>query len=230
MSDMGYSGAIIRLTTDAPDDNMSMALNLFFAKDGVSWARNCGPEPECGDIKLTDFIRLAAKTMKLDDLELPEDDSDLDCLMADMVADGPEEPEGLLAIIHTAGWAFAELRARLKDYEDSGAPRIDDKELATLEKAVQEFGAPAQVDMAIEEMSELTKALLKHRRYCEGCQAKEEDRLEEAIAEEMADVFIMLYQLIYIFGNAEQIQKVVWGKIERLQKRFQTEDKKEKTP
>lgn len=142
----------------------------------------------------------------------------------------PEEPEGLLAIIHTAGWAFAELRARLKDYEDSGAPRIDDKELATLEKAVQEFGAPAQVDMAIEEMSELTKALLKHRRYCEGCQAKGEDRLEEAIAEEMADVFIMLYQLIYIFGNAEQIQKVVWGKIERLQKRFQAKDKREETP
>lgn len=44
-----------RLTTDQPDDNMSMSLNLFFAKDGEAWARNCGPEPEFGDIKLTDF-------------------------------------------------------------------------------------------------------------------------------------------------------------------------------
>ena len=224
------SGAILRLTTDQPDDNMSMAFNLFFAKDRLTWARNCGPEPEFGDIKLTDLIRLAAKTMNIPDLALPVNDSDLDCLMADMVADGPEEPEGLLAIIHTAGWAFAELRARLKDYEDSGAPRIDDKELETLVTAVHTWAPGAQIDIAIEEMSELTKALLKYRRMGSArgsvshdqliAQAEECRRARENIGEEMADVFIMLYQLLYIFGNAEQVQTVVWEKIERLKGRI----------
>lgn len=109
-----------RLTTDTPDDNVSMALNLFFAKDKETWVRNGGPWPGCEDIKLTDFIRLAAKTMDLFSMELPEDDRDLDALVTDMLDEGPEELEGLLAIIHTAGWAFAELRERLKAYEDTG--------------------------------------------------------------------------------------------------------------
>lgn len=136
-----------RLTTDQPDDNMSQALNLFFAKDKVTWARNCGPEPECGDIKLTDFIRLAAKTMNIPNLELalPLNDSDLDCLMADMVADGPEEPEGLLAIIHTAGWAFAELRERLKAYEDTG---LTPEDVSALE---------AERDAAVADLESLMK-------------------------------------------------------------------------
>ena len=227
MSDMGYSGAIIRLTTDAPDDNISMALNLFFDKDGETMLRKCGPLPECEDIKLTDYIRLAAKTMKLEDLELPEDDRDLDCLVSDMLDAGPEEPEGILAVLHTASWVAAELRHRVKGYEDAGAPFIDDKDMATLKAAVQVFGSTAQVDMAIEEMSELTKALLKYRRY-NGDRLKKDNMLAEAIAEEMADVFIMLYQLIYIFGNAAQVQKVVWGKIERLRMHLPFEDKKER--
>ncbi len=109
-----------RLTTDQPDCNVSMALNLFFAKDNETWVRNGGPWPGCEDIKLTDFIRLAAKTLGLFSLKLPEDDRDLDALITDMMDEGPEEPEGILAIIHTAGWAFAELRERLKAFEDTG--------------------------------------------------------------------------------------------------------------
>lgn len=226
MNEMGNSGAVLRLTTDKPDGNFMSALNTFFAKDGEAWVRRGGDDPDYvdsyKDATLNDYIRRVWKNMVRDDQEdvLPENDEQMMDWMEDYLCLGPEVPAGAVAMLYMAGWVAAELRGRLKDYEDSGAPRIDDGELATLEKAVQEFGAPAQVDMAIEEMSELTKALLKHRRYCEGCQAKEEDKLEESIAEEMADMFIMLYQLLYIFGNAEQVQKVVWGKIERLKKRL----------
>ena len=57
---------------------------------------------------------------------------------------------------------------------------------------------------------EHTKALLKHRR------AKEKDPIiENDIAEEMADVNIMLEQLKYIFCNNERMQFYVAQKIER---------------
>lgn len=217
-------GAYIKLTTDTPDCNVENALNLFYARDdGETMARSCGPEPECGDIKLTDFIRLAAKTMNIPDLALPLKDRDLDALMADMVADGPEEPEGLLALIHTAGWGFAELRERLKSYEDAGLPYISREQLAIIDRALGAYGYPAQVDVAIEEMSELTKALLKDRR------THDEEKREEVlrnIREEIADVYIMLVQLIRIYGGGsgfEDIDRYVNEKLGRLNLRLNFE-------
>lgn len=59
-------------------------------------------------------------------------------------------------------------------------------------QAVAEYGAEAQTDMMIEEMSELTKALLKNRR-------SESKRTRENIIEEMADVQIMLDQMKLIY-------------------------------
>lgn len=56
--------------------------------------------------------------------------------------------------------------------------------------AVQKFGMNKQVDMAIEEMSELTKALLKHRRASDcATTVKSGDNIRE----EMEDVRIMLW-------------------------------------
>ena len=57
--------------------------------------------------------------------------------------------------------------------------------------ALEYYGNNSQVDIAIEEMSELIKELLKNRRG-------EENR--SMIADEMADVYIMLEQLKFIFG------------------------------
>ena len=34
--------------------------------------------------------------------------------------DGPDEPTGLLALLYTAAWSYAELRGRLMQYEDTG--------------------------------------------------------------------------------------------------------------
>lgn len=55
-------------------------------------------------------------------------------------------------------------------------------------QALDTWGHDAQMDMVIEEMSELTKAILKYRRK------PHKDRAMD-VAEELADVIIMLRQL-----------------------------------
>lgn len=91
-----------------------------------------------------------------------------------------------------------------------------------IKQAIKQYGTHAQVDMAIEEMSELTKALLKERRAAHyiGTQAAEKAR--NGIFEEMADVTIMLMQLLLIFGGRDNVQKAVDEKIERLAGRLST--------
>lgn len=71
-----------------------------------------------------------------------------------------------------------------------------------LKKAINTYGVQAQKDMMIEEMSELTKAILKERRALKDRNKKYID-LEVArgeIKEEIADVQIMLNQMKIIYG------------------------------
>ena len=86
-------------------------------------------------------------------------------------------------------------------------------DIATLNKAIKTFGERSQEDVAIEEMSELTKAIIKNRRY-------KTDETRENIREEIADVLIMLVQLIIIHGFDEAIIK---RKINRLKQRITAE-------
>ena len=91
-----------------------------------------------------------------------------------------------------------------------------------LQLAVNTYGKEAQTDMVIEEMSELTKALLKYRRLenslksadCKKTQAKQN------IYEEIADVIIMLTQLIMIYGGRDEIKMFIEGKVLRLAERL----------
>lgn len=86
-------------------------------------------------------------------------------------------------------------------------------DIATLNNAIKTFGERSQEDVAIEEMSELTKAIIKNRRY-------KTDETRENIREEIADVLIMLVQLIVIHGFDEAIIK---KKIDRLKQRITAE-------
>ena len=97
-------------------------------------------------------------------------------------------------------------------------PEIKSPEV--LEDAINRYGAPAQIDMAIEEMSELTKALLKNRRNYATATANERSRLREAIIEEAADVIVTVVQVIMIYAEPEEIQAAVDFKINRLQERL----------
>ena len=108
-----------RLTTNCPDNNLDAALNLFYIKDFETWVRGGGDGPDYPDIRLYDFIRKAAKIL-LPDLDFPTDDDGVDYAMGELLLDGPDEPTGLLALLYTAAWSFAELRGRLMQYEDTG--------------------------------------------------------------------------------------------------------------
>ena len=92
--------------------------------------------------------------------------------------------------------------------EDRGElPSVSDYE--TLEAAILKYGAENQTNIAIEEMSELTKALLKHKRYVrltehEEANEQETTMLYDNVTEEMADVIIMLVQLQMIYDNRDE--------------------------
>lgn len=109
-----------RLTTDAPNTNLERALNLFYAKDGEAWVLRGGSYPAYVDVTLFDYIRsailnnLGPSMSNLGDEELGE------VLSENWLFDGNSTVEGLISTLYTAAWAFAELRARLKSYEDTG--------------------------------------------------------------------------------------------------------------
>ena len=119
-----------RLTTNCPDNNLDAALNLFYIKDFETWVRGGGDGPDYPDIRLYDFIRKAAKIL-LPDLDFPMDDDGVDYAMGELLLDGPDEPTGLLALLYTAAWSYAELRGRLMQYEDTGKTPV---EVSTLVK------------------------------------------------------------------------------------------------
>lgn len=86
--------------------------------------------------------------------------------------------------------------------EDSGEEAMtpEQREMALYEADVEKFGEIAQIDQATEEMAELIVALNKYKRYVNFRQGNKEEILAH-IAEERADVEIMLNQLHVIFGD-----------------------------
>ncbi len=93
-----------------------------------------------------------------------------------------------------------------------------------LERAIHTYGQHAQVDMCLEEMAELAKALLKMRRSGGDIA----DKLDN-IREEIADVQIMIDQMRMIYGD-EAVERVERDKLTRLENRIASEvDGHEKT-
>ncbi len=89
------------------------------------------------------------------------------------------------------------------------------------EKAYQKFlqvwGEDAQIMMAIEEMSELTKELCKYLRY-KNFNEKSVEEVVPNINEEIADVLNCIEQLEIMF-DSEKINEIRKAKIERTLKR-----------
>lgn len=80
-----------------------------------------------------------------------------------------------------------------------------------LRGAIAKFGRGEQRDKAIEELSELIRALAR----CDD---------PENVAEEMADVRIMLDQLEIIFGNGPKVAAWEVMKLRRLDQRIHAAD------
>lgn len=79
--------------------------------------------------------------------------------------------------------------------------------------AIKHYGMTMQMIVAIEEMSELTKVIIKDFRNVDGAR--------DQIVEEMADVYIMLAQLEIIFEAQNDLYEIVDRKLERLEKRME---------
>ena len=98
--------------------------------------------------------------------------------------------------------------------KDRWKPKIiiqsETENLKIYKKAIATFGNESQINIAIEEMSELTKELCKRSR---GRDNKAE------ILEEIADVYIMMHQLTLMFDN--DADKVVLKNIDAKTKRLE---------
>lgn len=144
-----------RLTTDNPTDNIEASLNLFYVRDGDAFIRGGGDAPDYADISVTDFIRKTARTL-CPDMLLPESAEEISFAMAEYLFDGDEEPSGLIALLYTAAWSYAELRERLKAYEDTGLTPEELK--AALTKPLFLRVAAQALGVDIGRLSELAEA------------------------------------------------------------------------
>ena len=84
-----------------------------------------------------------------------------------------------------------------------------------LKKVIDHYTPAHQLDIAIEEMSELTKEICKYKRGFDN---------RENVIEEMADVYIMLRQLRLIFNVTDkELHNAEVVKINRLKERIKEE-------
>ena len=89
--------------------------------------------------------------------------------------------------------------------------------ICLLYQVIRRKGKDHQIDIAIEEMSELTKALLKDRRH-------HSPETVTDITEEMADVYICLAELSIIYENRSEVEDMIDRKLRRLRKRLKDEE------
>lgn len=84
-------------------------------------------------------------------------------------------------------------------------------------RCIQEYGPRSQIDVMIEEASELIKALLKWRR------AKNRYLItaRDCIIDELADVRIMVRQMEIFFQAEDEVEKRIDYKVKRQQKRLE---------
>lgn len=78
--------------------------------------------------------------------------------------------------------------------------------------ALETFGEEAQTKMLFEEMGELMSAICKH--------ARGRDKVAH-IAEEIADVQIMLDQMAVLFGCEDEVERQKRYKLRRLEQRIE---------
>lgn len=87
--------------------------------------------------------------------------------------------------------------------------------IPVLKKAICKYGKQAQLDVAVEEMAELTKEIIKSKRGASNY---------HQIVEELADVYIMMTQIRLIYGiYDEELINAMHLKIARLEKRLQND-------
>lgn len=96
-----------------------------------------------------------------------------------------------------------------------------DQRDAAYRRIISEYGADPQIDVAIEEMGGLTKALLKLRQVHKKNDCGSRLACREAIIDELADVSIMIRQMEILFLADDEVDKRIDEKIKRQLKRME---------
>ena len=209
----------LRKICDDPADMSAweLAHNMMFVKDREACYRDFERETTLLDLVREIYRKHTGEdglTQEMDEL----DDETLDEILADNLQYGTDDWDGVIALLYQTAWGAAELREWLKAYETHGPPTTMRPEV--LQQAIDTYGSHAQEEMAIEEMSELTKAIVKRHRAADK---PSYDKAMSGIAEEMADVIIMLTQLLMFYGNRRDVQRAVDEKVKRLAGRLESE-------
>ena len=93
-----------------------------------------------------------------------------------------------------------------------------------IRKIADHYGLNAQLNVATEELAELIQAIARFRRVDER-DMLELARRKNLVAEEMADVEVMLAQIKYLMKIDERVEAVAKYKIEHQIKRMKKETK-----
>lgn len=92
------------------------------------------------------------------------------------------------------------------------------------QKIAEHFGEAVQMQQLVEEMSELTKAICKYARVNGIGQpvadSVTEETVEANLVEELADVKLVLEQVIYLHGCKDEVENVITEKIEKVNERI----------
>lgn len=120
----------VPIVTDDPQDNVEAALNLVFIKDEEVYVRGYGPAPDFSDATLSNVTRDILQKYSPETLENVrlKDDLELSCATSEWLFDGIDTIEGVVALLYTMAWAFAETRERLRMYEETRLSPLDLKD------------------------------------------------------------------------------------------------------
>lgn len=202
-----------RICENTQDMNMwELSHNHLFVKNGEAWYRDFERELPVREL-VKEICCKHASPADADQLS----DEDFDDVMYDNLQFGTDELEGVFALLYMTMTGMADIREWLKEYMRSGLPVIKKPEV--MKAAISTYGKEAQVDMAIEEMSELIKALLKYRRS-KNTTGIEHGKLRSNIIEEAADVLIMVVQILMMYDKDGECQAEVDYKVNRLYERL----------
>lgn len=211
---------MVKTIFDNPSGSLALIHNCVFIKDGEVWYRDFERE-----IPLMELARNLNKAYGDSEASTMNDEAFSDKMYDDSQFKLEEDIDSFIATFYMALVGMAENRERLKIYETTGLPTTAYPEV--LQECIDTYGADKQIDQTIGELSELVKALLKHRQLeGENVNSTSAADLREArgdILEETADVIIMLTQIIMIFGGRDFVERIIESKVDRQKKRLRKE-------
>lgn len=91
-------------------------------------------------------------------------------------------------------------------------------------KIINHYGVMPQLKYFQSEVFELNEAIIRHENLPDGILGHTKNEYKNHIAEEIADVMVMLEQFKLYYGiTSEEITKIFWSKVDRQLGRIENE-------